>query len=99
MIAKWVKEVDIVYYGLAGKNSERSLRSRLNDLLNHGNGKVTDRGPHKGGEILWQLLDYEDFSLWILPTDGPPMPRDMEHEILTEFHRLTGKLPFANRQF
>lgn len=96
---KWVKDVDIVYYGLAGKKSQRSLRSRLNDLLKHGNGKITDGGPHQGGEILWQLMDYEEFLVWILPTEGPPTPRDMEHRILTEFNTLSGSLPFANRQF
>ncbi len=96
--AKWVPAVDIVYYGLAGKNSQRPLRSRLNDLLKHGNGKITDSGPHKGGEILWQLMNYEEFTLWILPTDGPPVPRDMEHRILIEFNTLAGSLPFANRQ-
>lgn len=96
---KWVTGVDIVYYGIAGKQSQRSLRQRLTDLKKHGSGKITDRGPHKGGEILWQLKQYEKFSLWILPTDGPPTPRNLENEILHSFHNKIGKLPFANRQF
>jgi hypothetical protein len=96
---KWVDTVDIIYYGLAGKSSPRSLRKRIGDLINHGLGKTTDRGPHKGGEILWQLQGYEEFSIWIKPTGCPPEPRDCEHRLLIQFHKNTGKLPFANRQF
>lgn len=96
---KWVNNVDIVYYGIAGKQSQRSLQKRLTDLKKHGSGKITDRGPHKGGEILWQLKQYESFSLWVLPTGGPPTPRDMENTILHSFYNMVGGLPFANRQF
>lgn len=96
---KWVNNVDIVYYGIAGKQSQRSLRQRLMDLIKHGSGKITDRGPHKGGEILWQLKQYEKLFLWILPTEGPPTPRNIENTILHTFNNKVGKLPFANRQF
>lgn len=96
---KWVEGAEIVYYGLAGSRSPRSLRRRLNDLLRHGRGDTTDRGPHKGGEILWQLLGYENFSLWASPTEDPPAPRQLEHQLLENFHRHTGQLPYANRQF
>ena len=41
----------MLYYGLAGAKSPRPLRSRLNDLIKHSKGRITDRGPHKGGEI------------------------------------------------
>lgn len=96
---KWVSNSDVVYYGLAGKSSFRSLRKRLFDLFKHGNGNISDRGPHKGGEIIWQLEDYFSFSLWIMPTNGPPEPREMEKNILKTFCNIIGKLPFANRQF
>jgi hypothetical protein len=96
---KWVKNSDIVYYGLAGKKSFRSLNERLGDLLRHGNGKISTSGPHKGGEILWQLKNYERFELWILPTSEPPEPRNYEELILRTFHKEIKKLPFANRQF
>ena len=69
------------------------------EKLNHGNGKTTDRGPHKGGEILWQLKGYEKFKVWVLPTTGPPVPRINEENLLKRFYDLIGKLPFANRQF
>lgn len=96
---KWVNNSDLVYYGLAGKKSFRSLNDRLGDLLRHGNGKISTSGPHKGGEILWQLKNYERFELWILPTDGPPEPRNYEELVLRTFHKELQKLPFANRQF
>lgn len=92
---KWVNDADVIYFGIAGIKSNRSLKSRLNDLINHGNGRTTDRGPHKGGEIFWQLKDYEKFSLWILPMS---MPRVEEVDYLKKFLHLKGKLPFANRQ-
>ena len=96
--AKWVDDVEIVYYGLAGRKKPRSLKERLRDLLNHGNGKLTANGPHRGGEILWQLNGYKEFSLWVLPTDNPPVPRNLEKTIIERFQSITGKLPFANRQ-
>ncbi len=96
---KWVSGSDLVYYGLAGKISFRSLNDRLNDLLRHGNGKISSSGPHKGGEILWQLKNYGTFEVWILPTNEPPEPRNYEKLILRTFHENTNKLPFANRQF
>ncbi len=96
---KWVKSVDIVYYGLAGCRSFSPLKKRLRSLIRHGSGHTTDRGPHKGGEILWQLVGYEGFGVWIYPTDPPPAPRDSERELLKSFYCQSGKLPFANRQF
>ncbi len=97
--SKWVSNSDLVYYGLAGKKSFRSLNERLNDLLRHGNSKISSSGPHKGGEILWQLKNYESFEIWILPTNEPPEPRNYEEWILKTFHKKMNKLPFANRQF
>ena len=94
--AKWVADVDIVYFGIAGAKSPRSLKKRLDDFIYHGNGFTTDRGPHKGGEIFWQLRGYEEFELWILPKENP---RELENQLLISFFKKTGKLPFANRQF
>jgi len=97
--AKWVDGAEIIYYGLAGYKSFRSLRERLRDLLDHGSGKTTDRGPHKGGEIMWQLQCYEQFSVWIFPTGNAPEPKNGETSLLKKFYEITGKLPFANRKF
>lgn len=96
---KWIPDVEVIYYGLAGSNSPRSLKSRLQDFLEHASGKTTDRGPHRGGEIIFQLKNWETFSIWILPTGNPPEPRNLERELLERFHELKGKLPFGNRKF
>ena len=95
---KWVEGSRIIYYGLAGDRSIRSLKERLQDLLNHGNGKISSSGPHKGGEILWQLKKYETFEIWIYPTNGPPDPRIHEELILRIFLEELNQLPFANRK-
>jgi hypothetical protein len=96
--SKWVLNTDIVYIGLAGRHTPRSLRKRLNDLLNHASGRTTDRGPHKGGEIVWQLRDHQQFHVWAAQTADPPIPRELEKALLQEFANAHGTLPFANRQ-
>lgn len=95
---KWVLGTRIAYIGLAGRNSQRSLRKRLRDLLKHRAGKTTDSGPHRGGEIIWQLVESDLITIRVLPTAGPPVPRTTEEELLSEFFRLHAALPFANRQ-
>ena len=95
---KWVNGTRVIYIGLAGDRSPRSLRQRLRDLLNHCAGKTSINGPHKGGEILWQLAKYESLLLRAMPTDGPPVPRDTERALLEAFVKLHGTLPFANRK-
>ncbi len=95
---KWVEGTEVIYIGLAGRRNPRTLRKRLRDLLQHGKGKTTESGPHKGGEILWQLVGSEEFELWILATEDPPYPRVLENRMLMVFETETGKLPFANRQ-
>jgi len=96
---KWIDEVDVIYYGLAGNDTPRSLRTRLNDLLNHANGKTTDNGPHCGGEIIFHLSNWQNFNIWIMPTGNPPEPRRLETELLQRFFELKGQLPFGNRKF
>jgi len=88
----------MVYIGLAGSRTPRSLRKRLDELLKHASGLTTDRGPHKGGEIVWQLRDYHQFHLWAAQTDDPPIPREIEETLLRQFAEAHGTLPFANRQ-
>lgn len=96
---KWVPDSDVLYIGLAGSRSPRSLRKRLNDLIRHASGRTSDRGPHKGGEIIWQLRNYESFAITAAATDGPPVPRQMETALLDQFMSAHGgSLPFANRQ-
>jgi hypothetical protein len=91
---KWVAGTSVVYVGLAGT----SLRSRLRQLLRHADGKTNDRGPHKGGEILWQLRGHRDFVVVAAPVAGEETPRGVEAALLTAFQARHGKLPFANRR-
>lgn len=100
---KWVKGVEVIYFGCAGDRenlkTDRSLRKRLTDLINHANGRTTERGPHKGGEIIWQLKGYETFEVGYLPTEEPPEPRNLEKWLNCTFKSLKGgRLPFGNRR-
>jgi hypothetical protein len=95
---KWISDVQIVYFGIAGDNSDRTFCDRLGDLLNHASGKITSSGPHKGGEILWQLVGWKHFILWLLPTGPPPEPKQLEVDLLITFRKIKGKYPFANRR-
>jgi hypothetical protein len=98
LMSKWVLNTDIVYIGLAGSRTPRSLRKRLDDLLKHASGRTTDRGPHRGGEIVWQLHDYHEFHLWAAQTSDPPIPREIEETLLRQFRDAHRTLPFANRK-
>ena len=92
---KWVPGVQVLYFGMAGTRERRgTLRRRIGDLTRHCMGKTTKQGPHKGGELLWQLSGYEDFELGYLPTEEP---ESEERRLINIFLEKTGKLPFANR--
>jgi len=93
---KWVPGVEVLYLGKAsGSGAEKhTLRKRLTELVRHSMGKITTHGPHKGGELLWQLRGYNDFEVGFLPTD---QPEKEEERLIGLFLSNTGKLPFANR--
>lgn len=96
--AKWVSGTRVVYIGLAGRHNPRKLSTRLRELLRHANGATTSSGPHKGGEIVWQLAKWGQFELYGAPTGDPPIPRTTEIEMIDQFCEQHGKLPFGNRQ-
>ncbi len=93
--ARWVEGVDVLYFG----KTERLLRYRLAELVSHSLGLTTQKGPHKGGEIVWQLKDYEIFDVFYLPTENPTQAKQMESDLISKFYKLTPthKLPFANK--
>ena len=95
---KWVPDAEVVYYGLAGRDRPRSLRRRLMDLLRHAQGDTTGNGPHKGGEIIWQLTGWRQFSVWAYATPGPAVPRLTEMALLQAFCATYGRPPYGNRQ-
>ena len=96
---KWVEGAEVVYFGMTGRKKPRSLKKRLTAMIKHSKGRTSNKGPHKGGEILWQLRGYGSFEVLYLPTDKPPRPRQIEKELISRFYRSTRKKPFANRQF
>jgi hypothetical protein len=95
---RWVTGVPVLYFGAAGLRSNRTLRQRLNDMRRHCLGETTKNGPHRGGEILWQVQGYKKFELMIMRTDEYPLPRAWECALNNRFLVLCGKLPFANCQ-
>jgi hypothetical protein len=95
LLNKWVPETEILYLDRAGDDTKKcSLRRRITDLVRHSQGKTTDQGPHRGGELLWQLKGYENFELGYLPTDTP---EEFEKSLLVWFYSRTGRVPYANR--
>ncbi len=95
--ARWIDDVELVYIGCAGRTpTSRTLARRLNDLLRHGAGRITTKGPHKGGENLWQCRGWETFTLAWKQTGGYPEPHTLEVAIGERFVKLAGGLPFAN---
>jgi len=93
---KWVFGVEVLYIGKAGTDTkQRTLRRRISDIVRHSQGKTTKKGPHRGGELLWQLIGYQDFEVGYLPTD---QPEKEENRIIGFFLSKTDKLPFANRK-
>ena len=95
---KWVTGTRVIYIGLAGRHRQRKLRTRIGELLRHACGSITSSGPHKGGEIIWQLDDWGRFELFAMPTDDPPWPRRTEQTLIEAFSKRHEKLPFGNRQ-
>lgn len=88
---KWVSGAEVLYIGKA----TNTLKERIRELVKHCRGRTSDTGPHKGGEILWQLKDYDRFEVLYLPTDNP---QKTENKLLQDFKNVMKKLPFANRR-
>jgi hypothetical protein len=93
----WLPNTRVAYIGFAGHQHSVSLRKRLRDLLRHAAGEATDHGPHRRREHLWQIAGYEDFTVMVLATDGPPAPRETEQALLDRFRKRYGARPFGNR--
>lgn len=94
--AKWVDGVDVLYFG---KAQDQSLEARLRQLIGHSLGLTTKKGPHRGGEIVWQLKGHEAFEVLFLPTDTPIQAEEMEANLISEFCRVDeGKMPFGNKK-
>jgi hypothetical protein len=92
---RWVEGVSVIYIGKAGKEaSKATLHQRLRAYLRSGLGHSAG---HWGGRAVWQLADHDELVVAWRPTSAEDAPR-LETELLTHFHGLHRKLPFANRR-
>lgn len=87
----WVDSALVLYIGKAdvGK-SGRGVSKRLDELHRFGSGKPV---AHRGGKLLWQVADSNNFLVCWKYCDSP---RAEEKKLLDHFERTYGKLPYAN---
>ena len=83
---KWVPNAQTLYIG----STERQLRDRIGELVQFSRGQNVG---HRGGRYLWQVECSCDFKVAWLEHENP---KRKEQELLTEFERCFGRLPFAN---
>jgi hypothetical protein len=89
----WVKDAKVVYIGKAGgAGKQATLRSRLKQYLNFGQGKPVG---HWGGRLIWQLKHSSDLIICWKPLPNIE-PREYEAELIKSFFTKFGKRPFAN---
>jgi hypothetical protein len=90
---KWLEECKILYVGKAGGSSSKAtLRSRLKQYLDFGNGKPVG---HYGGRLIWQLKHHSELLVaWRAMSTGSP--RTKEKELIGEIATFYGRRPFAN---
>ncbi len=83
---KWVPNAQTLYIG----STKRALRDRIAELVRFSRGQNVG---HRGGRYLWQVERSCDFKVAWLEDENP---REKERELLAEFKRCFGCLPFAN---
>ncbi len=94
--SKWVDGCSILYIGQAGGNgSSATLRKRIKQYLNFGQGKPVG---HYGGRLIWQLAHYKNLIVaWKITPNSDP--REEEKLLMKDFYNFYGRLPFANLTF
>lgn len=83
---KWIPNAQTLYIG----STKRALRDRIAELVRFSRGQNVG---HRGGRYLWQVERSCDFKVAWLEDENP---REKERELLAEFKRCFGCLPFAN---
>lgn len=83
--ANWVTGASVVYIGRGG-----NLRNRLNLLARFSRGEPVG---HWGGRLLWQLADHAQL---LVAWREAPDHQGHEMDVIDEFVRAYGALPFAN---
>ena len=96
---KWVDGTIVVYIGQAGgmrdgKWSDATLYRRIRQYIRFGQGQPVG---HRGGRYIWQMKNYEDLIFcWKPLPNNIEDPMKVEGELLKEFKKIYGRLPFAN---
>jgi len=95
LTSRWLPNATVLYIGKAGNPGGcSSLRSRILQYIDFGSGK---RAPHWGGRAIWQL-DRAWRLLICWKRTLSDVPRSAERDLLIQFRRDFGCLPFANRR-
>ena len=91
----WVHGAAVLYIGQAGgRFSSATLRKRLKRYLRFGAGQPVG---HWGGRLIWQLEDTELLFFCWRPAGGADA-RELERELIQDFVKGFGTMPFANLQ-
>lgn len=86
--SNWVDGAHIIYIGKA-----EQLQRRIQQYLDFGLGNPVG---HWGGRFIWQIENSDNFIIaWKLVEAGQEA-KDLESELLEEFVKSYGRLPFAN---
>lgn len=90
----WVEDAIVLNIGKAGPSKGRTLRSRLAEYMQFGQGEPVG---HAGGRYIWQLADSSELLVcWKATPDVDP--KDEESRLIKDFEAIYKKLPFANLQ-
>jgi hypothetical protein len=93
LAARWIPSCKVLYVGKAGgASSGATLRSRLRQYLDFGQGKPV--GDY-GGRLIWQLKHHPELMVaWKVLAAGDP--RAEERQINEAIVGYYSRLPFAN---
>ena len=92
--SKWVRDALVLYIGKAGPGKRCTLRSRLKQYMQFGQG---DPVGHWGGRYIWQLRHSGKLLLcWKVISDIDP--RSVERDLIRRFEEVYHNMPFANCQ-
>lgn len=86
--SNWVRGARVLYVGKA--EGRRGLRDRISALVRFGFGA---KASHRGGRLLWQLVDCADLELRWMEVDNA---RTRETGLIQKFRDVYGTRPFAN---
>lgn len=90
LVRDWIVNCSVVYIG-----KSTDLRKRLGQYMDFGLGRPR---PHRGGRSIWQLADSSELIVAWKPLPADDRPDRVESTMLSEFKRVYGHRPFANKR-